>query len=254
MGVIYLEKFKFTNDHYTMIVDAIVEGYREYVEHRVERNNNMIISSAFAWTKGNFIESEIAENCKDIGFSFRKSKAGPTWQYLQFIDEQNKNLFLIKNAAYFDSASFTNAKIPIPGKNQGHARTYLQELAKINQHIEFPSVNKQIESQLSETNQKPLLFLSEHAVMEQLELFKSEYKSFHILTYQLNTTQEIAAVMHYLPNPADNIAYKVEDLTDFISGAELSDQDRSVIGKERNDIVDPTEFDFAIIKEEEETN
>ena len=57
MGVILLEKYKFTQGHYTMIVKAIIDGYPEYIEHRRDRDNKMIISSAFAWTKGNSIYS-----------------------------------------------------------------------------------------------------------------------------------------------------------------------------------------------------
>lgn len=250
MGVIILDKYKLTNDHYTMIVNAIVEGYRRYVEHRKERNEDMEISSAFAWTKGNFIESEIADSCVDVGFSFKKSKAGPTWQYLQFIDEENKSLFLIKNAAYFNAARFANSKIPIPGEKQGNARTYLQELSEINRNIDFSSSYKESGSPFSNTKQKSLLFFSDDNITEQLEFFKSEYESFHILTYQLNTVQEISKVMHYLPNPGNNIAYLVEDLSPFISGAELTDEDRSIIAQERDDVIDPTAFDFGILDEE----
>lgn len=100
MGVILLEKHKFIQEHYTMIVKAIIAGYSEYIEHRRDRKDKMIISSAFAWTKGSFIESEIAKTCTDIGFTYIRSKAGPTWQYLQFVDNETKSLFLIKNANY----------------------------------------------------------------------------------------------------------------------------------------------------------
>src|SRR5690625_8000053 len=101
-----MEKYKFTQEYYTMIVKAKIDGYREYVEHRRDRENKMIISSAFAWTKGNFIESEIAKTCKDIGFTYIFSNAGPTWQYLQFVDHETKSLFLIRNARYLDRKSF----------------------------------------------------------------------------------------------------------------------------------------------------
>ncbi|CDQ37961.1 hypothetical protein BN990_00227 [Virgibacillus salexigens] len=56
-----MEQFKFDPKDGETIVHAIVEGYRDYIDHRKDRNANMKISSAFAWTKGNFIESKIAE-------------------------------------------------------------------------------------------------------------------------------------------------------------------------------------------------
>ncbi len=55
-----MKQYKFNSDDSTMIVTAIVEGYRDYVDHRKDRHENMTISSAFAWTKGNFIESKLA--------------------------------------------------------------------------------------------------------------------------------------------------------------------------------------------------
>ncbi len=62
-----------------------MEGYRDYIEHRKDRHNKMKISSAFAWTKGNFIESKIADINGDLNLSYKKAKAGLTWDYLQFI-------------------------------------------------------------------------------------------------------------------------------------------------------------------------
>jgi len=254
MGVILLKKYKFTQEHYTMIVKAIIDGYREYIEHRKDRDDKMIISSAFAWTKGNFIESKIAETCEDIGFTYLFSKAGPTWQYLQFIDHKTKNLFLIKNAKYFNSASFANSNIPIPGKKQGKSRTYLHELSKINRYIEFSPKYKPKKLEQETHNQLSYLLVAEQEVSEQLELFRSEYESFHILTYELDSAQQITKIMHYLPNPNDNIAYEIADLSNYISGAELTDEERKVIAPEKDDFIDPAAFDFGILDEEKENN
>src|SRR5690606_26230614 len=100
LGGMKMEQYKFEPAHSKMIVDSVVEGYRDYVEHRKERKQKMKISSAFAWTKGNFIESKVAEECVNHGFKYKQSKAGLTWDYLQFINGDKKSLFLIKNAAY----------------------------------------------------------------------------------------------------------------------------------------------------------
>lgn len=49
---------------YTLIVRIILQtGYHDYIDHRKDRKEKMKINSAFAWTKGNFIESKIAEEC-----------------------------------------------------------------------------------------------------------------------------------------------------------------------------------------------
>lgn len=78
-GLISVDRYKFESVHSKKIVNAIVEGYREYIEHRRDCHEKMIISSAFAWTKGNFIESKIAEISGNLILSYRKAKAGLAW-------------------------------------------------------------------------------------------------------------------------------------------------------------------------------
>ncbi|MGN7309122.1 hypothetical protein ACTHQ2_24575, partial [Bacillus subtilis] len=55
-------------------------------------------------------------------------------------------------------------------------------------------------------------------------------------------------VQHYLPNPEDNIAYFIEDLSDLISGADLNDDDREVLAPDMEDIVDPAAYDIEILE------
>lgn len=58
--------------------------------------------------------------------------------------------------------------------------------------------------------------------------------------------------MHYLPNPDNNIAYRVENLSKYISGAELTDEEREIIAPApEKDLIDPVEFDIGIFEEKE---
>lgn len=247
-----MDQYKFKSEHNKMIVEAIVDGYRDYVDHRKDRREKMKISSAFAWTKGNFIESKIAEKCVNLGFTYKKSKAGLTWDYLQFIHGDSRILFLIKNAAYFNEKCFSQAKLPTNGK--GPRRTYLHELSKINNEIVFPFTQQSLKVEREFERYEQLSFLVfENQVIDELENFKSSYTEFHILTYRLDESYQISKIMHYLPNPNDNIAYEVEDLSNFISGADLTDDDREVIAPELNeDIMDPAAFDIGILEEEQQ--
>jgi len=115
--------------------------------------------SAFAWTKGNFIESKIAEADSNLNVKHKKDKAGLTWDYLQFIYEDTKKLFLIKNAAYFNENNFSQAVLPNKKQNREHHRTYLHELSKINQSLEFPSYSYQ--ENTVEYNEQLSLFIPE---------------------------------------------------------------------------------------------
>src|SRR5699024_6676570 len=242
-----MEKFQFSSSDSQVIVNAIVEGYREYIEHRQERNREMIISSAFAWTKGNFIESKIAKERDKLNVSYKRAKAGYTWDYLQFVQEDRKKLFLIKNAAYFKEEAFSKAILP--SKHTSARRTYLHELSQINSGI-FSSKEKP--KFITTENQQLTFFIAEDQIKDDLEDLKASYDEFHILTYEIDEAFQISSIIHYLPNPMDNIAYKVEDLSDYISGAELTDEQRDVIAPDREEsILDPFAFDIGIQEEDE---
>ncbi|OPG99480.1 hypothetical protein B2I21_04550 [Chryseobacterium mucoviscidosis] len=247
-----MEQYKFNSEHSKMIVNAIVDGYRDYIDHRKDRRENMKISSAFAWTKGNFIESKIADYCGQQGFTHKKSKAGLTWDYLQFTHEDSKILFMIKNAAYFNENCFSRAKIPTGGGNKGPFRTYLHDLSKINKDLEFSPDPRLFSAQEKGERVEQLSFpISESQVSrvkEELENFASTYNEFHILTYAIDDAYQISEVQHYLPNPDDNIAYFIEDLSDLISGADLNDDDREVLAPDMEDIVDPAAYDIEILE------
>lgn len=193
--MINMDNYKFDKDHSLVIVNAIVEGYKEYVEHRKDRHRHMKISSAFAWTKGNFIESKIADKCGDI-FLYKKAKAGLTWDYLQFIHGDSKKLFLIKNAAYFNDDNFSSAKLPNGGtKGNDHRRTYMHELSKINKEIEFPLAPYAPENK-TQNNYEQLSFeladpVKKEQVEKELSEFKSTYNEFHILTYKIDDAYQI---------------------------------------------------------------
>lgn len=247
-----MEEYKFSPKDSQIIVNAIVEGYREYIEHRKDRHKKMKISSAFAWTKGNFIESKLADIGDTIDLIYRKSKAGLTWDYLQFIHEDKKILFLIKNAAYFNENSFSQAKLPDKNKRKGPRRTYLHELSKVNIALKFKR-NTQTSEGLLETNEQLSLFVSEQVVLDELEHIKKTYNEFHILTYKIDDAFQISDIIHYLPNPNDNIAYEIENLSQYISGVELTNEEKEILAPEQYPgIVDPAEFDIGIFEEEEE--
>lgn len=250
MGVMKLEHYQFSQEHNEMIVKAMVDGYQEYVDLRLDLSKKMAISSAFAWTKENFIESEVAKVWKANGFTVKRSKAGPTWDYLQFINNETNSLFLIKNASYFNQPGLANSRLPIPGGSERSSRTYLQELAKINKGIEFRTLYEPDENDDLNQGNLTLSYAVEAEVNEQLALFRSEYDSFHILTYQLDRTQQIDQIMHYLPNPANNMVYLLEDLTDYLTGNELTEEERTILAPDHESVFEPGIYDLDILEED----
>ncbi|KAB8130303.1 hypothetical protein F9U64_14360 [Gracilibacillus oryzae] len=247
-----MDRYKFEPQQSEMIVNAIVEGYRDYIDHRKDRHEKMTISSAFAWTKGNFIENKISEISPALNITYKTAKAGLTWDYLQFIHDDTKKLFLIKNAAYFNENNFSQAVLPNNHSSKTR-RTYLHELSKINHRLEFAPED---EDGFSNENNKQLsFFVTEEQILDEVEHFQHTYNEFHILTYKIDSAYQIFEIMHYLPNPENNKAYKVEDLSRYITGSELTDEEREIIAPEQdNGIIDPAAFDIGILEEEEEEN
>lgn len=247
-----MEQHKFDSNDSLFIVEAIVEGYRDYVDHRKERHRNMKISSAFAWTKGNFIESKLAENSESLHLTYRRAKAGLTWDYLQFIHGDTKKLFLIKNAAYFNKDRFSQAVLPGNINHKKPQRTYLHELSKINKHLDFADTSKTT-NYSNEMSEQLSLFISDTQAKDELTHLQTSYNEFHILTYKIDEAYQISEIMHYLPNPNNNKAYLIEDLSEYISGSELTDEERDIIAPEQdNDIIDPAAFDIGILEEVQE--
>lgn len=246
-----LERYKFNSKDSKTIVNAIVNGYRDYVEHRIERDKKMIISSAFAWTKSNFIETRIANEVNRRNISYKTATAGLTWKYLQFYYTDSKRLFIVKNATYFNENSFSNHISP--NRSKGRTRSYLHELSKINHHITFPNT-KQIQAEFTNSGSEQLvLYIPGTSIDDELESIKSTFEEFHVITYKIDASYQISEIIHYLPNPDDNIAYKIENLTKYISGAELSDMEREIIAPVAgHDILDLPAFDIFISDDDEE--
>ena len=84
------------------IVDGIIEGYRDYLEVRRQKARELKVHGAYAWVKGNHIDHYVAVACEEHRVSSTVAKAGLTWQYLQFYNNDEKILFIVKNSRYFN--------------------------------------------------------------------------------------------------------------------------------------------------------
>src|SRR5690625_562370 len=105
-----MEKYKLTKELNKKIVDGLIKGYQEYIDVRKEKYRSMRISGAYAWVKGNHIDDQVAAACVDQNVDFKLEKAGVSWQYLQFRQESDKVLFIIRNARYFNEDEVSKGK------------------------------------------------------------------------------------------------------------------------------------------------
>lgn len=231
-----LDLYKLKPHYARMIVDAIVDGYRDYIEIRKKYRSLMAISSGFAWTKSNFIEHKVVERCQSLGFRYKKARAGLTWDYLQFIHEQDRMMFVIKDAAYFLPAGSAQSRLPNPIMQASSQRTYLNDLARLNQHILFPDEAREPEFVFDEELTQGAfdfgLGQDFGAVPEDVYMAVNE---FHILTYALDSRHQMSEIIHYMPSPSDHRTYEIEDLSSLIQGAELSEEERKVFAADEGE-------------------
>ncbi|MFX0560731.1 hypothetical protein TEPIDINF_002165 [Tepidibacillus infernus] len=216
------------------IVDGILQGYKNYIQERIEKSQQMKISSAYAWVKGNHIDDQTAIKCEEIGIKFNKARAGYTWGYLQFIDENESSMYIIRNSRYFDEENFSKGRKVTGERNRDQENeNYLKKLSKINQNIQFPTEPTLF---MDETDVHKSMTLFDDAVMKSLldsdvAKLQQEFNKFYIITYEIDQANMIASIKVWLPNPENDKAYLVEDLTDLIntSSIDLTDLDTSVL-------------------------
>lgn len=249
-----MKEFNFSKELNHGIVDGLMEGYRDYLEIRREKARELLVSGAYAWVKGNHIDDQVARSCKQYGVENKLSKAGLTWQYLQFQHKDEKTLFIVKNARYFNEEQVSNGRDASGNARRGRM-SYMENLMRINAGVDFSKVRTvrpgdSIQLELLEEN-----ILSEK---ENLEIAKIEtsFDRFYIITYEIDESQLIGRISLFMPNPSDNKAYFVDDLTSYIDPdfIQIDDELKEALANDidTDDNYDAYRFDIGINKEDEE--
>lgn len=238
-----------------------MEGYNEYLDIRREKLKTMRISGAYAWVKGNHIDDKVAEVCSDYGVESKIAKAGLTWQYLQFNYGEEKILFIVKNARYFNKDQVDKGK-DAKGRTRNKKISYMTKLMEINSKVDFSKVRTEKVSEEIVNYQLELfesLPLSEndHREIEKIQSHSgSLFDSFYIVTYALDENHVISNISLFMPSPKDNKAYLVEDLTKFIEASyqEVIENDllEALSNSSYEDNIDAFEFDIEILDEADE--
>lgn len=237
-----MKQYRFKQEVSQKIVDGILQGYKNYLAERNQKFDEMKISSAYAWVKGNHIDDQIAVKCHSVGVDYKKAKAGYTWGYLQFSSTESRTMFIAKNSRYFDKENFPGGKGIRGKKKAAQDDNYLKKLSQINQEVKFPKVPTLFDD---EPTQKYMTLLDD-ITMKSLEVsditvLQKQFDRFYIVTYEIDEAHMISSIKSYLPNPEDNKAYEVEDLSDLIesSSVDLSDIDTTAV---ENDHLESDEY------------
>lgn len=196
------------------IVDGIIEGYRDYLDMRRQKAQELKVHGAYAWVKGNHIDHYVAVSCEDYGVTSTLAKAGMTWQYLQFAHENEKSLFIVRNARYFNSDEVDKGK-DAKGNTRGSKATYMKDLMNINKDIQFDKLqaknyNQSVQLELLEDFQ-PITLEAEDLIDKDMR-----FDRFYIATYNIGEDYQIGEIRLWMPNPVDNKAYLISELTPYI--------------------------------------
>jgi len=220
-----LMEYKLATDLNQNLVNGIFDGYREYLEVRREKAKSLKVSGAYAWVKGNHIDHHVALACEAYGVESILSKAGLTWQYLQFMHNDEKILFVVKNARYFNEDQVNHGR-DATGRTRNKKISYMEELMQINSGVDFNYIpsdviepSTQLELELIED-----VRLSENDNLE-ISKIKSNYDRFYIVTYKIDEGQQIEEIRLWMPNPVNNKAYLIDDLTLYVNASHALDID-----------------------------
>lgn len=231
MGRSLVGEFELSEKLSQLIVDGILKGYKEYLEVRRRADKELKVSAAYAWVKGNHIDSSVDETCSkfdEIESSIESSieKAGYTWEYIQFVlkDSQEKYLVIVKNTRGL-SKTF-NGKA-----NQVNPENYLYEYAGINNSIiednalQTFATNRAVQLELSIPELK--------AIQKNVALKAPEgYNRFYVVTYEFEPQSKmISKIALTLPNQKEMSLMEVADLTPLIQNSEytISEEELEIV-------------------------
>ncbi len=218
------------------LTNGILQGYKGYLAVRKTASKELAVSRAYAWVKGNHIDSGVLTACQQLQtVDHRIAKAGYAWEYLQFMlkSSQKPYLIIIKNVRSTDKV-FNGSNSNVSPEN------YLYKLADANNNLNISSAPH------SENNAKQL----------QLELFPGETTSdkndvsslstniscFYVVTYEIDDESKmIKQIKLTMPNPQKKVLTQITDLTPLIteSSVTIDPEELSVI---QNDSIPDSEY------------
>lgn len=238
-----MDKFTLPDELNQLIVDGILKGYKDYLDVRRRAQKELKVSGAYAWVKGNHIDSSVDEICSNYDeIQSSIEKAGYAWEYLQFIlkKSQEKYLVIVKNSRGITKTF--NGKI-----DRAKQENYLYEFAGINNSI---IESKALQSTNSDKVIQLELSLPElDAIQKNTALEAPEgYDRFYVVTYEFEPQSKmISKVSLTLPSQSEMTLVEVVDLTPLIETSVYS------ISEEELEIVKGDKFPESIYADENQS-
>jgi len=235
-----MKQYTFIDELAKSIVKGIMSGYKSYLYERKQKKEELVISSAYAWVKGNHIDHYVAQESEAFGIRYIPSKAGYSWGYLQFQNIDDNVLFLIKSS----SAISMNNSVPKGNREDN----YIEKLAKINKDLDFTTINanesEQLELRLFDAGQVILDTMEDEA-----ENLSNLYNRFYIITYTLDEEKMISNISLCLPHPETYDLYQVDSWNRFFDEVDIdfSEEDFSGIRDDKEIETQVSIGDYGIV-------
>lgn len=227
-----MEDLKVESSICQSIVDGTLSGYKQYLDERKDKRESMVVSGAYAWTRGNHIDDQVSKVGQESGLKFTIAKAGYSWDYLQFAvnGKSEEYMIIIKNARRIK-------KIFDGDVSKVNDDNYLVKLADVNTgQFEKSSQNyikkpEQIELELSNPDEI-------RAVLENSTLATDKkFSRFYIVIYEIDdVTKMIKSIELTMPNRETMDLFQIENLTSYIQNSKydiITDEDVAPIKNEK---------------------
>lgn len=200
------------------IVDAILKGYKAYLDVRLKAKEEMRVSAGFAWTKPNYIDDAVSKANLSFITNDTVQHAGQSWEYIEFESENTglgKVLLIIKGEARLKQNFAKVAK-----EKDG----YLFDLAEINNH--FISEQIKIDDNSSKLKlDKIQLELIQDEQFEALTHTESTFDNFLIITHQVDQSYQMTKIQVVMPYARYGKLLELQDLSEYISSSSIDFND-----------------------------
>ncbi|HHW4956588.1 TPA: hypothetical protein ACU0L5_000641 [Streptococcus suis] len=210
-----MEREVFTPDQSQSIVDAILKGYKSYLDERIEKRRTMHVSAGYAWTKANHIDDALA--VADLTFidTFELKHAGQSWEFLEFNSENQllgRVCFVLKGLTRLRQVFPTAVK---SGKG------YLFDYAQIN-----TSYLENLSRNTDESTPFPVqMELFDDSLFEHLHRSEHSINNFFFITYQADELHHLTNIQVIMPDSRTGKLIEIQNLSTFISTSNVDFND-----------------------------
>lgn len=221
--------FELNEGIYQAIVDGTLKGYLDYLDERKAKKKEMLVSGAYAWTKGNHIDDQVAKIGQSAGIDFTVEKASYTWEYLQFTLNEKADTFMliVKNSRRIRQTFDGVIK---------KEKNYLTDLADLN----LPAFKETGLTLLEKTEQieLELNYPEEIKAIQEGRSLAVEHacSRFYIVTYEINDDTKIIDSIHLMmPNSVTMSLVSIKDLSTYMASSpyEITYEDVAIIKEEK---------------------